>query len=273
MTRAASRIPAIFSDLRARGAKGLMPFVCASHPAPGAAASLLPALERAGASVVEIGFPFSDPIADGPVIAAAMHDALAQGATPASALDEVRNYRKAHPDSRLGLVAMVSVSIVERLGAASFIQSAKDAGIDGFIFPDVPLEESGDLIRLCAEHATTASLLISPSTPPHRAERIAQSCTGFVYLLARAGITGEGRDIPDISARVQMLRTMTDLPIACGFGVSTAAHVRQVVHDGGADAAIVGSALVRVLSEAAASQRDVTAAAVSMVQDLARGLA
>lgn len=298
----ASRIPAIFADLRAHNRKALMPFICGSHPAPGDTARLLPALARAGASIVEIGFPFSDPIADGPVIAAAMHEALQRGATPAGVLGELRAFREgpraegrgpsesqsqsnaphssaspasAHGPrpSALGLVSMISVSLVHRLGPAKFIADAKAAGLDGFIFPDVPVEESTELIARSRDAGLTASLLIAPTTPPDRAEKIAKACTGFIYLLARTGITGEGgAPSPDIAPRVRMLRSVTDLPIACGFGISTAQHVRQVVHEGGADAAIVGSALVRRISEAAGATKDPIIAAESFTKDLSTGL-
>lgn len=278
----AARLSSIFSTLRAAGGKGLMPFVCGGYPGAGDTPKVLGAMARAGACVVEVGVPFSDPIADGPVIAAAMHEALARGATPAGVLDGVRAYRaaegalRAGPGPRLelglGLVAMISMSLVHRLGPAKFIADAKAAGLDGFIFPDVPLEESGEVIARTRDAGMTASLLIAPTTPAARAEKIAKACSGFVYLLARAGITGEGKDVPDVGPRVKMLRGVTDLPIACGFGISTASHVRQVVHEGGADAAIVGSALIRRMSDSAARGEDVVQAAEAFVRDLARGL-
>lgn len=266
-----SRIPAIFAALRSRNAKALMPFVCGGHPAPGATARVLPALEKAGASIVEIGFPFSDPIADGPVIAAAMHEVLKLGVTPASVLTEIR---QARASTNLGLVAMVSISIVQRLGAAKFIADAKAAGVDGFIFPDVPVEESGDLVPRVRDAGLTASLLVAPTTDAARAELIAKSCTGFVYLLARAGITGDGSGVAadQIKSRVAMLRSVTDLPIACGFGIASAADVRAVVQSAGADAAIVGSALVRRMSDAAAKNADAVAAAESFTRELSGGL-
>lgn len=245
-----------------------MPFVCGGHPRPGATAQVLPALQAAGASVVEVGIPFSDPIADGPIIAAAMHDALQRGSTPQSVFDEVRSIRE---QVSIALVAMVSVSIVHRMGgAADFVRRGAEAGFDGFIFPDVPLEESRELLDACRERAVIASLLISPSTPFTRAKEIVAASTGFVYLLARAGITGEQSDAPEISGRVNKLREVTELPIAVGFGISSAAHVRAVTES--ADAAIVGSALVRRMSEADAQGRDPIAEASGFVRTLADGL-
>lgn len=266
-----SRINSIFADLRSQGRKALMPFLCAGYPRPGLLGDSLKAVEQAGASIVEIGIPFSDPIADGPVIAAAMHEALEAGLTPDAIFAEVAAARSA---VNVGLVAMVSVSIVNRMsqqGLASvdgFIAKAQKAGFDGFIFPDAPVEESGDLVSAARDHGMTASLLIAPTTSPDRAGRIAQASSGFVYLLARAGITGERDDAPEIAGRVEMLRQVTDLPIACGFGISTASHVRAVVAH--ADAAIVGSALVRRM--ALGFGTDPVGQAKAFTESLAAGL-
>lgn len=263
-----NRVEQIFTTLRQERKRALMPFICGGHPHPGATAQILPALQAAGASIVEVGIPFSDPIADGPVIAAAMHVALQRGSTPRSVLDEVRSVRDR---LSIGLVAMVSVSIVHRMGGpAEFVAKAADAGFDGFIFPDAPLEESGVLLSTCRERGVAASLLISPSTPFSRAKEIVAVSSGFVYLLARAGITGERAEAPEIAGRVNKLREVTELPIAVGFGISNAAHVQSVTES--ADAAIVGSALVRRMSEADAAGRDPVAEASSFVGELFQGL-
>ncbi len=245
-----------------------MPFICGGFPRPGLTTDTLVALDAAGASVIEVGIPFSDPIADGPVIAAAMHRALKAGSTPASVFDEVRAAR-----SRVnaGLVAMVSVSIVQRMGGpVGFIARAVDAGFDGFIFPDVPLEEAGALLEAAKAKDASASLLIAPSTSFARATEIAKASTGFVYLLARAGITGERQTIPDLGPRVRKLREITQLPIAVGFGVSTAEQVRAISRD--ADAAIVGSALVRRMTDASDGGRDPVAEAATFCRELVAGL-
>lgn len=262
-----TRIESIFSDLKARNARALMPYVCGGHPGPGATRQVLGALQRGGASLVEVGIPFSDPIADGPVIAAAMHTALQRGATPRSVLDEIS---AARAEVSVGIVAMISVSIVWKLGPDRLITEAAQAGIDGFIFPDVILEEAATLLGQCRDAGIGTSLLIAPTTPFKRAEQIAKACTGFVYLLARAGITGERAELPDIAPRVQKLRTVTDLPIAVGFGISGPDHVRHVTS--AADAAIVGSALVRRMTDADAAGQDAIAAAEGFCRELATGL-
>ncbi|MFZ4576192.1 MAG: tryptophan synthase subunit alpha [Phycisphaerales bacterium] len=262
------RIDQIFADLRANRQKALMPFVCGGFPSPGVLTRLLPALQASGASVVEIGFPFSDPIADGPVIAAAMSRAIAGGTTAATIFKEVESVRA---QLSIGLVAMVSVSIVNRLGGPKgFASRAAAAGFDGLIVPDVPLEESGELQAAAAEAGLAYSLLIAPTTVPARAAEIMAACSGFCYLLARSGITGEQSGTPEIAGRVAKLRQVGPLPIACGFGVSTPQQVNAVVRH--ADAAIVGSALVRRMSEAAAAGRDPVDEAAAMVRALCAGL-
>lgn len=263
-----SRVDATFAGLRASGRRGIMPFVVGEHPFPGATAALLPALSRAGASIIEIGIPFSDPIADGPVIAAAMHKAIGAGATPLKVFDQVASVR-GQVDS--GLVAMCSISIVWRMGGPSgYCRQAREAGFDGLIVPDAPLEEAGELLAAAKAAGLTCSLLVAPSTPPERAAAIARASSGFVYLLARSGITGEQADAPQIAGAVAMLRAASPLPIACGFGISRPEHVREVTRH--ADAAIVGSALVRRLDEARSSNSDPVGAAESLVRALSSGL-
>jgi tryptophan synthase alpha chain len=264
-----NRIDTIFADLRAANRRALMPFLCAGRPSAASLPDMLLAMERAGASIVEVGFPFSDPIADGPVIAAAMHEALQAHITPRQILDGVKSARD--KGLAIGLVAMVSVSIVQRIGAERFIADAKASGFDGFIFPDAPFDESDDLLSRVRDAGLTASMLIAPNTPNERAAAIARACSGFIYLLARVGITGERADAPEIAGRVAQLRKVTDLPIACGFGIANPDQVRAVVEH--ADAAIVGSALVRRIEDAIANGSDPLAAAESFVKDLEEGLA
>lgn len=263
-----NRIEAAFDTLKESGQGGLMPFVCAGAPTLDALTAVLPALSEAGASVIEVGIPFSDPIADGPVIAAAMHEAIGRGITPTKVFEQVRSVR-GRVES--GLVAMVSVSLVHAMGGPeAFAGRAAEAGFDGCIFPDAPLEESDELAAACGAAGLTCSLLIAPTTPEARARLIAEKCSGFVYLLARAGITGEQRDAPEIAERVRMLRRVTRLPIACGFGISTPDHVRAVVQH--ADAAIVGTALVRRLETAQKQGQSLAAEAEGFVTELSTGL-
>lgn len=222
-----------------------MPFVTAGYPSLEATAAVLPAMQKAGAAVCELGIPFSDPVADGPVIQASMTEALRRGVHPGDIFEMVRRIR---PQLTMGLVAMVSYSIVFRMGPQRFITQAAEVGFDGFIFPDLPLEEAAPVGQMARDAGLISSLLISPTTPDDRAAAIAAASTGFVYVLARTGITGARADLPpQLPERLKKLRAVTDLPIAVGFGISRPEHVQAVTQV--ADAAIVGSALVKRLGE------------------------
>ncbi len=257
-----NRIDQIFADLRRDGRKALMPFVTAGDPDLGATAAFLRGAAARGASICEVGVPFSDPIADGPVIQASMSRALDAGLRVERVFETVAGLRG---DTPLGLVAMVSYSIVHRMGLGSFVARAKDAGLDGFIFPDLPLEESGPARAAATEAGLILSLLIAPTTPIDRAEAIAAASTGFVYVVSRPGITGARSELPpELPERLRRLRGVTDVPLAVGFGVSSAEQVRRVVEV--ADAAIVGSAVVQRMADGGAD------GALSLVGELAGGL-
>lgn len=266
-----NRIESIFNSSRESGRKLLMPFVCGGSPTLDDMRETLPALCESGASIIEIGIPFSDPIADGPVISQAMHLALEAGVTPQSVIDVVAHLR---PTLSAGVVAMASVSILERIGRDRFLGSLADGGFDGVIIPDVPLEEATPIVHTAAARGLTASLLVAPTTPLERARLVCEQCTGFVYVLARAGITGEQGGGPGdaIRERIAELRTITDLPLAVGFGISSPEHVSTVVSPkaGDADAAIVGTALVRRMTEAGPGRA--AQAASAFCKDLAAGL-
>jgi len=247
----------------------LMPFITAGFPDLATTGPLIAAMERAGAGICEIGLPFSDPIADGPVIASSMHEALSHGLQLSQVFDVIR---AARPTTGMGLVAMVSWSIVYRHGPQAFIDHSAACGFDGFIFPDLPLEESTEARAMAQRAGMTCSLLVAPTTPADRAAAIARACTGFVYLLARTGITGVRSETPEIESRVKALRAATDLPIACGFGIGTPDAVQAVTQH--ADAAIVGSAIVKRLADVAGAPLNQRIETVeSFVRELAGGLA
>ena len=237
------RIDRIFEQGRAGGRKPLMPFVVAGDPSLDTLAGTLRAMQHAGASIAEVGIPFSDPIADGPVIAEAMHRALQRGVTPESVMQVVR---EARPTLDMGLVAMVSVSLVDRGGGAAFVARLAEAGFDGLIVPDADLDAVGPLLEAATRHDMAFAMLVAPTTTDERLRKVLAHCRGFVYLLARAGITGERQESPEIESLVARVRRHTSLPLAVGFGVSTGEHVRAVCRH--ADGAIVGSSLVRRLA-------------------------
>jgi tryptophan synthase alpha chain len=257
------RIARAFALAQARGSCALMPFVTGGFPSIEDTEHLLRELPNAGADLIEVGIPFSDPIADGPVIAASMHEALLRGVTPRDVLGCIRRAESVAP-----VLVMVSVSIIERMGVESFLVMAEESGVAGLIVPDAGPEFWLDARRMA--RAVTERLgvveLVAPSTPRDRLERIVQEANAFIYLLARAGITGERSDAPEVAARVAEIRTIRDVRIAVGFGVSTAAHVSAVgMH---ADGAIVGSAIVRAMDEAARSGNSATEAALRLVRTL-----
>ncbi len=258
-----NRIEKIFKELLAQKRSALMPFITAGYPSMKVTESVIGALEEAGASIIELGIPFSDPIADGPVIAASMHQALLSGVTPKSIFELVRKVR---PTTEIGLIAMVSDSIIERIGAKKFISDATDAGFDGLIVPDIDILVAEKLRDLAVNRGMSFSLLIAPTTSQDRIKQITALSTGFIYVLARVGITGESHSPPDIAPRIDLIRQHTNLPIAVGFGICTPQHVAAVTEV--ADAAIVGSALVRRMGES----DDPVAAAQAFVSDLAGSL-
>lgn len=262
----AARIRAAFDGSRARGRCALLPFITAGFPDLPTTAQLLKELPAAGADLIEVGFPFSDPIADGPVIAESMHRALASGVDPDAIFACVRAAQPSVP-----VLAMVSHSIVHRVGAVRFIKDAVDAGFAGFIVPDADPADATDLSAIAAGQGAGFCGLVSPSSRAERVRHIASISTGFVYLLARAGVTGVSADAPEISARTRELRACTSAPIAAGFGISTAEHVAVVGRD--ADGAIVGSAIVRAMMQAMERNESAVDAALSLVRRLDRGSA
>lgn len=258
-----SRIETIFNSLRSQKRKALMPFVVAGYPSMDATEKVIIGASNAGASIMEIGIPFSDPIADGPVIAGAMYEALSNGVTPSRIFELVTSVRK---KTDLGLVAMVSESIVHRMGGNRFVSTAAEAGFDGLIIPDLDLDAAPELSTCAKQHGMAFTMLIAPTTSAARMKKIADVSHGFLYVLARTGLTGEKSTGPDVSGRIAEIRAVTDLPLAVGFGISTPEQVRDVNQS--ADAAIVGSALVRRMGSAT----DPAASALDFNRELAGGL-
>ena len=255
------RIRGAFALARAERRCALLPFVTAGYPDAATFERLLQELPGAGADLIEVGFPFSDPIADGPVIAESMHRALQGGITPDSILDSVRRVQPKVP-----VLAMVSISIVDRMGAEDFIRRAVEAGFAGFIVPDADPSDAQRLSRLAQAAGAGYCALIAPSTTEHRTEALARLSTGFIYLLARVGVTGERSEAPEIADRAAKVRGVSSAPIAAGFGIGTADHVRAVAAH--ADGAIVGSAIVRRMTEAVQKGESAAEAALSLVRSL-----
>ncbi len=266
-----NRIDALFARLRAEGRRALMPFITAGDPDLETTRELIVEVLARGASLVEVGIPYSDPIADGPTIAASYHRALTRGVNLSAIFAMLREVRAAIP-ADAPLVTMVSYSIVHRRGADRYLAEAAEAGVDGLIVPDLPVEESESLAAKVAALDLRLIQLVTPRTPPDRALAIARTTTGFLYYVSVAGLTGERSSFPPELARdVQALRAKVDLPICIGFGIGTPDAVRALAPI--ADGLIVGSALVRRLDGADTCDRsDVVREIGQFVADLAAGL-
>src|SRR5215831_2523821 len=244
-----SNIDELFSKLRREGRKALMPFVTAGDPDLKFTAAVLEEFSRRGCSLCEVGIPYSDPIADGPVIQASYTRALAHKIKLAEIL---KTLGRVAPKVSTPLVTMVSYAVVYRHGLERYINDAKQAGIAGAIVPDLLVEESGPLAKVCRAADFSLIQLITPTTPRERALQIAEASTGFIYYVSVTGITGERRELPpELLDNVGWLREKTPLPICIGFGISTPEHVRLLAPV--ADGLIVGSAVVRRI--AAASEK------------------
>ncbi len=253
-----------FADSRAAGRLQLMPFVPAGYPSLDATAAVLPALSRAGAGLIEIGIPFSDPIADGPVIQAAFTHALSRGVNLASVLETVKRVRK---DVACPLVAMVSYSIAFRRGIDAFCAQLKEAGFDGLILPDLPPPEAQSVTAKIQAAGLDTILLVAPTTPPDRRRTIAELSSGFIYFLSVSGITGERNALPqDLTQALDDMRKLTDKPLCVGFGLSNRSHLAALQSH--ADGAIVGSALVKRMRSTGDAPAQVAAASAAFCQEL-----
>lgn len=224
---------------------GLWPFLAAGYPNIGATAAMVRAMAKLPIRGVEVGFPFSDPIADGAVIQHAFTEALAKGLRVRQVFEMVESVRG---EVDCPLLAMVSASIVYRLGAREFVEEARDAGFDGLIVPDLSLEEAPELAAVAGAAGLRLSMLIAPTTSPDRQRRIAETASGFLYYVSIQGTTGERSALPaELGEHVAELKRATGLRVLVGFGISTPEQVREVCSF--ADGAIVGSAIVRRISE------------------------
>jgi tryptophan synthase alpha chain len=243
-------IDQLFARLRAEKRKAFIPFLTAGDPDADGTVLLARTLAENGASLIEIGFPYSDPIADGPVIQASYTRALARGlrladvfacARRVAALPEVTT-------RQVPLVGMTSYSLIHRRGPEAFLRQAAESGFSGAIVPDLPFEESAVLSALAAAHDFKLIQLVTPTTPRDRAAVIAKRSTGFLYCVSVTGITGERARLPaELLDQLAWLRTQTALPLCVGFGVSRPEHVRMLRE--AVDGVIVGSAIMRRLEQ------------------------
>ena len=259
-----SRISDRLAQVRARGETGLIVYITAGDPDLETTELLVHALEAAGVDVLELGVPFTDPLADGPTIQAATERALASGTTLDGILDLVRRVRER---SELPILLMTYYNPIFRAGHEQVAASAREAGIDGFLITDLPPEEAAEW-KAAADAADLDTIfLLAPTSTQERIDIACSRASGFVYCVARTGVTGARQTLPeDLQGLIERIRAGTDLPIAVGFGISTADHVREVGQ--WADAAIVGSAVVNVI---AAEGRESVAAVGALARRLKGG--
>ncbi len=252
-----TRISKRFAELRASGELGIVAYITAGDPSLDASLKFVRALADAGADVIELGVPFSDPLADGPTIQRASERALKAGTTLTAVLDLVRRIRQS---SQVPLVLFSYYNPILQMGLEKFASSAASAGADGVLATDLTPEESDDYRRILAHHLDTI-FLGAPTSTDERLAKIAACSSGFLYLISRTGVTGAKDALPDdLPALIRRTRSVTQLPIAVGFGISLPGHV--AVLGGLADAAVVGSALVAEIEKA----QSVDAAAVALAE-------
>jgi tryptophan synthase alpha chain len=231
-----------FGELRERQEGGLICYVMAGDPSMEATGEIVKALVNGGADIIEIGFPFSDPVADGLTIQAAGQRALAAGMSIQRYFNLIKDL-----DVKVPLVCMTYYNPVFRYGVDKFIERAADSGISGLIIPDIPVEETADLKNSCEKNGLDLIFLIAPTTTDERVRKILERGSGFLYLVSRLGVTGTREDVSS-STNELLSRVETELPKAVGFGISTGRQANEVIK-AGADAVIVGSAFVRIIEE------------------------
>lgn len=240
-----SRLESTFAQLKKRGETALIPFITAGDPTPELTVDLVRTLANAGADIIELGVPFSDPMADGPTIQASSERALAAGTTLQKVLQIVAQARR---EVQIPLVLMGYYNPVFHYGIEAFARDAANAGVDALLLVDLPPEEAGEVRPAMDAAGLPLITLLAPTTPTQRMRQLAAAAQGYIYYVSMTGVTGTQTVSPEsIRVAVEELKTMTQIPVAVGFGITTAADARAVAEF--ADAVVVGSALVRIIAE------------------------
>ncbi len=240
-----SRIGRRFAVLRREGKKAFIPYVMAGHPDLAATRRMITLLEECGADIIELGVPFSDPLADGPTIQAAAQQALAGGVTLGSVIGFVGELRKS---TKIPLILMTYYNPVFKYGEERFCRDAASAGVDGVIIPDLPPDEAGGMISSSRAHGIDTIFLLAPTSTPGRMKRVARSTRGFLYYVPITGITGSQLTLDEsLASAISKIRTLTATPVAVGFGVSRPEEAAAVAR--AADGVIVGSAIVKRVND------------------------
>lgn len=264
-----SRITKRFADLETRGRTALVPFVTAGDPEPGVTVPLMRAMVQAGADLIELGVPFSDPMADGPVIQRASERALAHHVSLRDVLDMVRRFRE--QDSETPVVLMGYLNPIEVMGYGNFADQARAAGVDGALVVDVPPEESHDLVISLRKAGLDLVYLLAPTSTEERIRKIGSVASGFVYYVSVKGVTGAGNlDVDAVAERLDVIRRHIALPVGVGFGIKdpqTAARVAAL-----SDAVIVGSAIVGRMESLADTPERIPEAVSAFLRELRAGI-
>jgi tryptophan synthase alpha chain len=263
-----NRIDQKFQALRHEGTRAFMPYLCAGDPNPELTSKLLLTLEAAGADLIELGVPFSDPIADGPTVQRASERALTHRISLQQILEIVASLRT---QTEIPIALMSYYNPIFRMGEDAFCKAAQDAGVDGVIIPDLPPEQAQSLLEIAPRYNLATIFLVAPTSPPERMQLIASVSTGFIYCVSVTGVTGARAMLSDeIAPMIAELRKHTDKPISVGFGVSTPDQASQVAQI--ADGVIVGSAIINVIEEHINDEAKLLTAVKQFALDLAAGV-
>ena len=248
-----SRISATFSALKQQGKKALIPFITAGDPSPAQTVPLMHKLVEAGADILELGVPFSDPMADGPTIQRASERALKHGVGLRDVLALVAEFRKTNPDTPV--VLMGYANPIECMGYEAFAQAAETAGVDGVLTVDYPPEECAGLAATLQQHGIDMIFLLSPTTPDLRFQQVAKLARGFIYYVSLKGVTGSANlDLQEVSRKIPLIQAAANLPVGVGFGIRDGETARAVAQF--SDAVVIGS---RIVEEIENSQADTVA--------------
>jgi len=263
-----SRIKSRFQTLQQQGRKALIPYLTAGDPEPAFTVPLMHAMVKAGADILELGVPFSDPMAEGPVIQHAMERALAHQVSISDVIAMVKQFRET--DTTTPVLLMGYLNPIEVTGYETFVRLAVTAGVDGVLLVDLPPEEATELSRFADGQLDTV-FLVSPTTTEQRTKLIAQASSGFVYYVSLKGVTGAGNlDTEQVGARVEQIKRYTDLPVGVGFGIKDADTAVQIASV--ADAVIVGSALVKLVEANQGSLDDAILAVSGLITSMRKGM-
>ena len=244
-----SKIQATFERLRAQGRKALIPFITAGDPDPALTVNLMHTLVEAGADIIELGVPFSDPMADGPTIQRASERALAKGVSLRQVLEMVANFRA--DDNETPVVLMGYANPIESMGVDAFAETALDAGVDGVLVVDYPPEESADFARAMQANALDPIFLLAPTSTAERISQVAALASGYVYYVSIKGVTGSAQlDVAAVAARIPEIHAATGVPVGVGFGIRDAATAGAIARF--ADAVVVGSRIIEEIEQSTA---------------------